>query len=136
MYLNTITLAGWLAADVTLKEDGTVVKTTFRLIVQRPGNRRGMTVWIEAYGETALNVSQYLKAGSGVIVQGEIVVYNWKVKQTMKWKSLTRVRAHRISYLRKALPGEVSVQDMNDREKEFENYDDLAEEPSDGSTQD
>lgn len=98
MRLNNIIIGGNLCADPESKEvAGGHVLTTFR-IANNYGQDKVSFVNVECWGKTAETCRQYLEKGSGVIVQGELIVDTYKDKEGNN-RNKAFVKAFKVEFL-------------------------------------
>lgn len=98
MRLNSIVIGGNLCADPESKDvAGGHVLTTFR-IANNHGQDKVSFVHVECWGKTAETCRQYLEKGSGVIVQGEMIVDTYKDKEGNN-RNKAFVKAYKVEFL-------------------------------------
>lgn len=105
MYLNKVFLFGNLTQDPELKAlpSGTNVTTfsiaTNRTFRDRDGNNKQETQFhnIVVFGRQAETVAQYLKKGSGALVEGRIQTRSWEGQDGAK-RYRTEIVADRIQF--------------------------------------
>lgn len=98
MRLNSIVIGGNLCADPESKDvAGGHVLTTFR-IANNHGQDKVSFVNVECWGKTAETCRQYLEKGSGVIVQGEMIVDTYKDKEGNN-RNKAFVKAYKVEFL-------------------------------------
>lgn len=98
MRVNSITIGGNLCGDPESKEiSGGHTLTTFR-IANNHGKDKVSFVNVESWGKTAEIVRQYLEKGSGVIVQGELIVDTYQDKEGNK-RTKAFVKAFKVEFL-------------------------------------
>jgi single-strand DNA-binding protein len=105
--INRVELAGRLTRDPELRYIPTgAAVCTFGLAVSKftkthDGERREevMFINVEVWEKTAEFVSQYIKKGNPVIVDGELRQREWEDKNTGQKRSVHEVRANRVQRL-------------------------------------
>tara|TARA_X000001388_G_scaffold76240_1_gene73026 strand:- start:2211 stop:2585 length:375 start_codon:yes stop_codon:yes gene_type:complete len=98
MRLNSIVIGGNLCADPESKDvAGGHVLTTFR-IANNHGQDKVSFINVECWGKTAETCRQYLEKGSGVIVQGEMIVDTYKDKEGNN-RNKAFVKAYKVEFL-------------------------------------
>lgn len=106
MYLNVVVLGGHLTRDVELKytQSGTAI-ASFGLAVNKKftsdGEKREQVSFfdIDAWGKTAELCNEWLKKGSGVVIQGELKQESWEQDGNKRYK--VKVVANSVQFLPK-----------------------------------
>jgi len=98
MRLNSTIIGGNLTADPESREvaQGHIL-TKFR-IANNYGQDRVSFINVECWGKTAEVCRQYLEKGSGVVVQGELIVDTYEDKEGNK-RNKAFVKAHKVEFL-------------------------------------
>ena len=106
MYINKALIYGNLTRDPEMKAlpSGMQVTTfgvaTNRIFKDRDGNKKEQPDFhnIVVFGRQAETVSQYLKKGSGVFIEGRIQTRSWDDKGTGEKKYRTEIVADRVQF--------------------------------------
>lgn len=104
--LNKVILAGRLGRDPEIRDAGTTRIAEFSIAMDRHGpskdggEREKLTSWvtIKAFAKQAEFAERWLKKGSAVIVDGELIEEPWKDKETGKPRSKLVVIARHLSF--------------------------------------
>lgn len=113
-YLNKVFLMGNLTRDPELRQvAGGMAICSFGIAVNRQfQSARGETreetcfVEIETWGKSAEIVSQYMRKGRPVFVEGRLRYDQWDDRETGKKRSRLTVRADRIQFVDSAAAGQ------------------------------
>lgn len=104
--LNRVLLAGHLGRDAEVRytpSGGTVCKfslATTEKWTDKNGQKQERTDWhyVDLWGKSAENLSQYLTKGKAVFVEGKLSTDEYTDKDGQKRKSVT-VRADRVQFM-------------------------------------
>ena len=102
---NRTILMGNLVADPITKQVGDQTVAEFRLAWnqrKKNGEDKAHFFDCEAWGRTAEPVAQFLRKGSGVLVEGQIHQHRWEDRDNpVKTLSRIRIKADRVEFLPK-----------------------------------
>ena len=102
---NRTILMGNLVADPITKQVGDQTVAEFRLAWnqrKKNGEDKAHFFDCEAWGITAETVAQFLRKGSGVLVEGQIHQHRWEDRDNPgKTLSRIRIKADRVEFLPK-----------------------------------
>lgn len=97
--MNTITLIGNLATDVTVRQAGDQLTGWFKIAVNRPGKDKGADfIPVKVWNGTATACSRYIGKGSKVGVTGELRT-NRKANDDGTFTEYYEVNARRVEFL-------------------------------------
>jgi single-strand DNA-binding protein len=97
--VNVVTLIGWLATDVDLREVGDGKKVaSFLLAIDRPTTDEADFVWITVWERQAEVCAEHLAKGRRVAVDGRLRSRSWETPTGEKRRAV-EVVAHRVDFL-------------------------------------
>lgn len=99
MSLNLVVLEGRLGNDVETRAVGQTTVSTFSMALSKKwtdkqsGEKREKTTWVncQAWGRTGETIAQHFRKGSGICVQGELVVDQYQDQTTGANRTSTKV---------------------------------------------
>lgn len=106
--LNKVMMIGNLTADPVVRETGKgTLVASFSLALNHRSNRRDGEGVVEevtyvdvvVWDRMAENASEYLKKGSGVLIEGRLQQDRWEDKETGKKRSRLQVVGERMRFL-------------------------------------
>ena len=96
--MNVVTLIGYLATDVELRELADDRRVAgFLLAVDRPGKDEADFVWVASWDRQAEVCHRYLAKGKRVAVDGRLRSHSWE--EDGKKRSKLEVVANRVQFL-------------------------------------
>ncbi len=132
MYINKVILIGNLTRDPELKSlpNGNKVCSlslaTNRTYKDANGQKQESVEYhnVTCFGRTAENVSQYMKKGNSLYVEGRLATRNWEDKETKKKMYRTEIVAETVQFGSKGSTGPLAGGNAPKEETQTAKFDD------------